>query len=72
MSEELRNINRQLAEIRTFIEVSDIVNRKQALDILGIQSTTLTNYICNGKILVISRNQAGQCFFSRKQLLGIK
>lgn len=69
---ELRSINRQLAELRTILEISDIVNRKEALEILDIDSKTLTNYIGVGKIIVVSRNAAGQAFFSRKQLMGLK
>ncbi len=68
----LRSINRQLAELRQIMEVSDVVNKKQALEIMGISSRSLTNYICLGKVVVISRNAAGQPFFSRKQLMGLK
>jgi len=69
---ELRQINRQLAELRSFIELSDIINRQQALDIMGISSKAFTNYICQGKILIVSTNAAGQKFFSRRQILGLK
>ena len=69
---ELRSINRQLAELRAFMEVNDIVNRKQALEILNIEASTLSSYISEGKIIVVSRNKAGQAFFSRTQLMGLK
>lgn len=68
---ELHSISRQLAELKMMLDVSDIVNRKTALQILDIDSKTLTNYIGLGKIRVVSRNAAGQPFFSRKQLLGL-
>ena len=71
-SDELRAINRQLAELRSFMQVNDIVNRKEALQILDITPKVLTNYICQNKVQVVSRNKAGQCFFSRMQLLGLK
>lgn len=54
------------------IDVSDIVNRKTALEILNITPATLSVYISKGKIRVVSRNAVGQPFFSRKELLGIQ
>jgi len=72
MTAELRQINRQLAELRSFIEVNDIINRQQAIEIMGINAKTFTNYICTGKVLVVSTNAAGQKFFSRRQILGLK
>jgi len=69
---ELRQINKQLAELRSFIEMNDIINRQQAIGIMRISSKAFTNYICQGKILVVSTNAAGQKFFSRKQILGLK
>lgn len=71
LTPELRSISLQLAELKAMIDVTDIVNRKTALEILDIDSKTLTNYIGLGKVVVVSRNAAGQAFFSRKQLLGL-
>ena len=68
---EIRSINRQLAELKQMLNIDDIVNRKTALEILDIDSKTLTNYIGQGKVRVVSRNAAGQAFFSRKELLGL-
>ena len=72
MTAELRQINRQLAELRSFIEVNDIINRQQAIEIMGVNAKTFTNYVFAGKVLVVSTNAAGQKFFSRKQILGLK
>lgn len=69
--EQLRSINRQLAELREVLQVNDLVNKKQAMQITGVTSGTFDVYVSQGKYVVVSRNKAGQAFFSRKQLLGI-
>lgn len=68
---ELRSISRQIAELRQIMDVQDIVNRRTALEILDVTPETLSVYISTGKVRVVSRNAAGQAFFSRKNLLGL-
>lgn len=72
LAPDLRMINRQLAELKSLLEISDVITRKEALEILNIDSKTLSNYIGQGKVRVASRNKAGQAFFSRKELYGLK
>ena len=69
---ELRQINKQLAELRSMLEESDIITREEALWLMKISRKAFTNYICTGKILVASTNAAGQKFFSRRQIKGLK
>jgi hypothetical protein len=70
---ELQNlIRKELKPIYEMFEVSDIVNREEAIKILNISSRAFSNYIGDGRIRVASKNAAGAKFFSRQELLGLK
>lgn len=69
---EWRKLSRFINQYEANEIVNDLVNRKTACEILDISSKALTNYICLGKVTVETTNAAGQSFFSRKKLLGLK
>lgn len=69
--DQLRNINRQLAEIRQALQLEDLVNKAEAIKIVGVTRNSFNVYVSQGKYVVASRNAAGQPFFSRKQLMGM-
>jgi hypothetical protein len=63
---------RQLAEIKNAVTANDLLNRKQACEVLGVTSKTLSNYLASGRVVPDSINELGHQFFSRRRLLGIK
>jgi hypothetical protein len=64
-------IRNELAVLKEFFQVNDLVNRDEAIKILGITSKSFTTYISDGRVNVASTNAAGGKFFSRKELLGL-
>jgi hypothetical protein len=70
--EMINIIRNELAPFRELFQMNDIVNREEAIKILGISARSFSNYIGLGHIHVVSTNAAGAKFFSRKQLLGLK
>jgi hypothetical protein len=70
---EMINIIRsELAFLKDNVQVNDLVNREEAIKILGISSKSFSVYISDGRVSVASTNAAGAKFFSRKELLGLK
>lgn len=64
---EWRQLKEAIQTIAATAAADDLVNRKQALEILGIDTTSFTAR----KIKPDSRNIYGQKFYSRKKLLGL-
>lgn len=64
---EWKQLKEAIQIIAADAKVNDLVNRKQALEILDLDSKTFTNK----KIKPDAVNAFGQKFYSRKKLLGI-
>lgn len=64
---EWRQLKEAIETIAADAKVSDLLNRKQACELLDLDSKTFTNK----KIQPDSINEFGQKFYSRKKLLGI-
>jgi predicted DNA-binding protein (UPF0251 family) len=64
-------IRDELRPLKEALQVNDLVNREEAIKILGISSRSFTIYINDGRVRVASMNAANAKFFSRKELLGL-
>lgn len=64
---EWRQLKEAIETIAAGAKADDLINRKQALELLGIDTTTFTAR----KIKADSTNEYGQKFYSRKKLLGL-
>lgn len=70
---ELVNIIRQeLSFLKEVYKTNDLVNRAEAIAILGVTPETFSVYISKGFVRIASTNPAGGDFFSRAELMGIK
>lgn len=72
-ADQLRSINRQLAELRQMYSAHDLINRAEAIKLRGVEPITFSTDVSKGKIRVVSINKkTKQKFFSRSEILGLK
>lgn len=69
---EVTNIIRgELNFLKEVYKTNDLINRMEAIKLLGISPRSFTTYISAGFIKYASENAAGTKFFSRRELLGL-
>lgn len=70
---ELNRMKKTLAEIKNYLEASEMINEQQACELLGISRSTLTNYMCNGRIPkdYYTVGVGGNKFFNKSKLMGL-
>lgn len=69
---EWHQLKEAIRSIKEFMQVDDLVNKEEAIKLLGVARQTWYNMKSRGEVTVASINDGGIEFFSKKQLYGIK